>query len=164
MHRSIALPLVLALAAAPLAVACDKSGADAQAEANQAQAKADKDIAQAGHEAADKANQAQATADQKVASARADFSKTVEDYRHSVQSNLDALDKQVADLDAKSRTATGKAKADLDAKLVTIRAQRDQFASDFRSLGAVTATTFDAAKARLDKEWTDLKTTVDRAT
>lgn len=160
--RSILFSFALTLAVAPLAVACDKSGADAQAQANAAQTSANRDIANANNEANTKINEAQATADQKIAAARADFAKTREDYRHTVQSNLDSLDKTIAQLEAKSKTATGKTKADIDARLPSLKAQRDAFVNDARSLDSATATTWDATKARLDKEWTDLKTAADR--
>ncbi len=50
-----------------------------------------------------------------------------------------------------------------DAQLTQIRAQRESFASDWKQIETASATTWDATKSRLDKEWTDLKTAVDRA-
>ena len=160
--RSILYVFALTLAAAPLAVACDKSGADAQAQANAAQTTANHDIANANSEANAKVNEAQATADQKIAAARADFAKTREDYRHTVQTNVDALDKTIAQLEAKAKTSTGKTKADIDARLPALKAQRNAFVSDVRALDSATAMTWDSTKARLDKEWADLKTAADQ--
>jgi len=163
MNRTIT-PLAALVAVASLCfVACDDPGVTAQEKANSAQAEADKKIADARAEADKKASSAQADADKKIADAQADFAKAREDYRHSVQGNLDALDKKIADLDAKAKTATGKAKADLDAKLVTLHAQRDAFVTDFKSLDNTTATTWDSAKARLDKAWSELSDAVDHA-
>ena len=160
----ITAALAASISAAYLVAACDKSGAEVQATADQAQDKANADIAKATDEANAKARAAQAVADQKVNAVSADFVKTREDYRHQVQSNLDSANKTIADLESKERTALGKAKADLDAILPALRAQRDAFAADLRSIDAASAVTWDSTKARLDKEWADLKVAVDKAT
>jgi hypothetical protein len=143
-------------------VGCDKA-ADDQNKANAAQAEADKKIADAKKEAADKSNAAQAEADKKIAAAEGDFGKRREDYRHKLQTDLIDLDKKIDNLEAKSKTATGKAKADLDANLTTIRARRTTFAQDMKALDTSTAVTWDDTKTRVDKEWTDLKALVDKA-
>ena len=148
----------------PLGVACDKSGADAQAEANQAQAKANDDIAKANNTVTTTAGQAQAAADTKIAAAQADFAKTREDYRHKVQANLNlALDKELLDLDQKAKHPAGAKTPDLRSTLPALRAQRDAFVADYGTLANVDPVTWDATKARLDKEWTDLKAAVDKA-
>jgi hypothetical protein len=143
-------------------VGCDKA-ADDQNKANAAQAEADKKIADAKKEAADKSNAAQAEADKKIAAAEGDFGKRREDYRHKLQTDLIDLDKKIDNLEAKSKTATGKAKTDLDANLATIRARRTTFAQDMKTLDTSTAMTWDDTKTRVDKEWTDLKALVDKA-
>jgi hypothetical protein len=142
--------------------ACDK-GSDEQQKANAAQAEANKKIAEAKNEAADKSNSAQAEADKKIAVAEGDFGKRREDYRHKLQSDLVDLDKKIELLEAKSKTATGKAKADLDANLTAIRARRATFAADLKSVESATAVQWDDTKARVDKDWTDLKALVDKA-
>ncbi len=149
--------LVLALASG-----CDKA-ADEQKKAVDAQNTANDKIVQANQEADQKANQAQADADKKIAEAQASFLKMREDYRHTTTENLVDLDKKIADLEAKEKTATGKKKADLDAQLTPIRAQRESFANDWRTIETASADTWDSTKQRLDKEWVDLKTMVDRA-
>jgi hypothetical protein len=159
-HSTILTLASLSLCAAPFVVACDKSGAEAQAQANEAQNKANTETANANSEANQKIAQAQSEADKKIASAQSDFAKTREDYRHTMQTNLDAVNKEIGDLDAKVATAK---KPDLRATLPALKAQRDAFVADFGSLGAVSATTWDGAKARLDKEWADLKAAVGRA-
>jgi hypothetical protein len=160
MSRSILTCLALVLATSPFAVACDKSGADAQAEVNKAQDKANGEVAKASNQVTTTAAEAQTEADKKIIAVQADFATTRENYRHSVQSNLDALDKQLADLDVKARTAT---KPDLRATITALRAQRDAFVADYQSLTTASAVTWDATKARLDKEWTDLKAAADKA-
>jgi len=88
--------------------------------------------------------------------------KLREDYRHTMTTNLNDLDKKIAELEAKAKTATGKAKTDLEANLTTIRASRTRLEGSFKGLEKSTATTWDATKASLDKEWTDLKALVDK--
>jgi hypothetical protein len=149
--------LVLALASG-----CNKA-ADEQQKAVNAQNQANDKIVQANQEADQKANSAQADADKKIAEAQASFLKMREDYRHETTTNLVDLDKKIADLEAKQKTATGKKKADLDTQLDQIRTQREAFANDWKTIETASATTWDATKNRLDKEWSDLKSMVDRA-
>jgi septal ring factor EnvC (AmiA/AmiB activator) len=153
-----------ALAAALLAgvagvIACDKPGVEEQ----QKEQKAAQDNAEQQQRAARESSSAQADMNQKVATAQTDFEKTRESFRHDKQADLDDLDAKIAKLEASERTATGKAKADLDAKLPSIRAQRASFGADFRGLQATTAASWDDAKARVDKEWDSLKGAVDGA-
>src|SRR5450432_124288 len=149
--------LVLALSSG-----CDKA-ADEQQKAVNAQTQANDKIVQANQEADRKAVGAQADADQKIAEAQASFLKMREDYRHDTTTKLVDLDHRIADLEAKSKTSTGKKKADLDAQLAQIRTQRGAFADDWKSIETASATTWDGTKSRLDKEWVDLKSAVDRA-
>jgi hypothetical protein len=161
MSRSIFISLAcVSLAVAPFVVACDKTGAEAQAQANEAQNKANTQVANANGEANQKIIQAQSEADKKIAGAQGDFAKTREDYRHTVQSNLDALNKEIGGLDAQATTSK---KPELRAALPAIKSQRDAFVADFAALGNSSAVTWDGTKARLDKEWSDLKTAVDKA-
>jgi septal ring factor EnvC (AmiA/AmiB activator) len=150
----------LALAAALMApVACDKPGVEEQ----QKEQKATQDNAQQQQHAAQESAQAQQDMNNRVATAQADFEHARDDYRKEKQQDIDALDAKIASLETKTRTATGKVKADLDAKLPAIRAQRAAFGADFRGLQATTATTWDDTKARVDKEWDDLKAAVNDA-
>ena len=160
MRSSILMGAFVSLAMA--ATGCEKA-ADEQQKANNAQSEADKKIANAHQEADNKTNTAQSEADKKIAEAQATFSKMREDYRHKVQTDLVDLDKKVDDLSAKEKTKAGKAKTDLDESLKQIRAQRDAFAASFKSLDGATATTWDDAKARLDQQFTALKTMIDKA-
>jgi hypothetical protein len=149
-----------ALAAALMTtVACDKPGvAEQQKEQRAAQDNADQQ-----NRAARESASAQADMNDKVTSAQVDFEKNREEFRHSMQTNVDDIDARIAKLESKEASATGKAKADLDAKMPSIRAQRASFGSDFRAIQMTTATTWDDAKARVDKEWTSLKSAVSDA-
>ena len=171
MLRSIS---VSALVVSMMAMGCDKA-ADQQDKANSAQTEADQKIAAAKKDEAEKVNGAQTEADKKVngaqteadkkvAAAQATFTKLRDDYRTKVQGDLVVLDKKVDDLDAKAKARTGTAKTDLVASLAKVHAQRDAFATSFRSLDATSATSWDDAKARLDVQLGDLKTAVDKAT
>lgn len=155
---SIALASTIALAA----VACDKSAADAQDKANKAQGEANLTSAEAQREADKKKMGAQAEADKKIAEAQGDWAKTREDFRHSTQTKLDALDKKIANLEADAKKATGKEKVDLDARLVNIRARRTAFGTEWKTLDTSTAATWDATKSRLEKSWNDLDNAVDK--
>ena len=123
----------LAFGVAALGLACNKGGAEGLATGGQADA------------------------------APSDFEKAREDYRHQKQSDLALLDKSVADLQAKEGAAAGKAKTDLQGILSSLKAQRDALVGDLRALDSASASTWDSTKARLDKEWADLKAASDKA-
>lgn len=159
MNRMI---LIVAGLAAVGAVACDKSASDAQERADKAQAKANTEITSAEVKAAEKANNAQAQANKEIAQAQADFSKTVEDYRHEMQANLNSIDQKLSDFDAKAMATTDAKRVDLLARSRAIHAQRDAFATDFKSVDYTEATTWDATRARLDKEWSVLHATANK--
>jgi hypothetical protein len=154
---SVCMALSLAFAAG-----CNKA-ADEQHKADEARAEADNKVMDANREATDKINAAQAEADKKVADAQASFLKLREDYRHKVTEDLVSVDKDIADLDAKSKTATGKNKAEIDASLPNIRTLRENVASEYRSLELASALTWDDAKGRVDKAVDELKKAVDKA-
>jgi hypothetical protein len=147
MNRTFATLAMIVLGAS----ACEKSGKDTQEKVDNAQEQAQVEI-----------TNAQVKADEKVAEARNDFDKTREDYRHTMQSNLDELDKHLSDLDAKTLKATGTKKVELSNKATTLRAQRDAFAADVRALDNATTATLDATKIRMDKEWSNIKSTSDK--
>ena len=145
-----------------LGAGCDK-GADEQHKANAAQDEADKKIAEANKEAVTKTTSAQMEADEKIAAAEGDFGKRREDYRHKLQSNLVDLNKKIETLEAKSKAATGKAKTDLELSLAQIRTRRVAFTADLAGVETATAVQWDDTRARMDKNWTDLKAMVDKA-
>ena len=89
--------------------------------------------------------------------------KLREDYRHTTTVNLVDLDHKVELLATKAKAATGKTQADLDLSLKQIRSSRAEFGADYRSLESASASTWDATRTRLDKEWTELKALVDKA-
>jgi hypothetical protein len=138
---------------------CEKTGEKEQ----KAEGVANKQAEEAQYEAYTKAAAAQAEADRQIAAARAAFEQTREEYRHARQGDLDSVNLTITDLEIKDRRVTGKAKATLDTSLPAIRTQRDAFASDLKSVPLATPATWDETKARLDKEWEALKTSVSEA-
>jgi hypothetical protein len=141
---------------------CNKAS-DEQKKADEARAEADNKVIDANREATEKINAAQAEADKKVADAQASFLKLREDFRHQVTDSLVKVDKDVADLEAKTKTATGKVKAELESKLPNIRSLRENVTAEYRSLELASALTWDDAKKRVDKAVDDLKQAIDRA-
>jgi biopolymer transport protein ExbB/TolQ len=140
-------------------IACDKPGATEQ----QKEINANEQAAQAKAEADRNALNAQAQSERKIAGARADFEKERDDYQHSRQQDVADVNKKIADLEAKHKTATGKEKAKLDANMPNLRARRDQFVIDMQRLDQTTPASWDGAKASLDKEWDSLKSAIDQS-
>lgn len=161
MIRSTTASLCMAVSLT-LAAGCNKA-VDEQQKADNARAEADNKVAEANRDATDKINAAQAEADKKVAEAQASFLKLREDYRHKVNEDLTSVDKDIADLEAKSKTATGKTKTNIEAALPNIRSLRESVTTEYRSLELASAITWDDAKARVDKAVDDLKKAVDKA-
>jgi hypothetical protein len=155
MNRYIA-PLTLIVALSASAFACDKPGATEE----QKEMKANDQAATARNEAQQKEMGAQAQADKDIAAAQTDFAKAREDYRHTKWTDLADLDKKIGTLQERDQTATGKTKADLDTALPTIRAKRAAFVHDMQALDSATGATWDEARANLDKEWEQLKSSV----
>ena len=154
---SVCMALSLAFAAG-----CNKAS-DEQRKADEARAEADSKVIDANREATDKINAAQADADKKIAEAQASFLKLREDYRHKVTEDLVSVDKDIAGLEAKSKTSTGKTKAEIDTSLPNIRTLRESVSTEYRSLELASALTWDDAKGRVDKAVDELKKAVDKA-
>jgi len=142
---------------------CEKSAQRDQEKAAQAQREADEKVAEAQRESQTKITSAQLEANKKAVEAQNDFEKTRESYRHQMQSDFDKENEKIAKLEAKAATATGKTKADLDAKLQDIHTKRDAWRASMTSLDGATIETWDTAKQRTDKAWNDLKKAVDSA-
>jgi tetrahydromethanopterin S-methyltransferase subunit G len=159
--RLVTSTLSICLVAAA-AAACNTASDDAN-KAKAAQATANDKSGAAVRESDEKVENAQAEADKKIGAARADFMTMRENFRHATTQNLVDLDQKVDALSTKANQSSGKEKTDRDAGLKQIHASRDAFQKLFLSLDSASESTWDDAKARVDKEWTDLKTMVDRA-
>ncbi len=145
-----------------IASSCDKAATE-QKKANEAQAKANEKIGDVAREAEQKMKEAQAEADKKIAEAQAAFMKMREDYRHTATEGLADLDKKIADLELKATKSKAKAKTQLELKVKQLKASRDAFVAEYQSLETASALTWDETKARLDKQWADLKAMADKA-
>jgi len=143
-------------------VGCNRA-ADEQRKADEARAEADRKAAEVSQDSQQRINSAQAEADEKIAEANASFLKMREDYRHDMTQKLVELDKDIAELEAKAKSETGKTKAKIESNLPTVRQMRDDFVRDYRSVEAASASTWDATKERLNKSWDELEKAVDRA-
>jgi hypothetical protein len=130
---------------------------------NNAQAKANTEITNAQVTLDEKARTAQAEADKKIAEVQAGFAKTREEYRHTMQLNLDSIDKRLADLDIKLKATTGPAARDVAERATGLRFQRNAFAEAFKELDVASVSTWDATRTHVDKEWAELDVAVDKA-
>ncbi len=156
MIRQVA-PLTLVAILSAAAFACEKPGAMEE----QKETKANEQAIEARNEAQQKENTAQAQATKDIAAAQTDFAKAREDYRHGRWTDLANLDKRIIDLQTREQTVTGKAKADLDVALPTIRQKREVFVRDVQGLDSATGASWDEQKANVDKEWDSLRSAVD---
>jgi hypothetical protein len=156
-HRIAPITLIALLTL--FSFACDKPGATEL----QKETKASEEIKNASTEAQRQVQGAQVAAEKNVSAARADFETTRENYLHRRRLDLVDLDKKITDIEASAKTATGKAKADIRARLLAIDGQRDEFARHLQTMDATTAATWDGAAASLDQEWEALKKAVDDA-
>jgi len=154
------VPSSVAVLLCSLSFACDKQPGVTE---QQREEKANQQAAQQQGAANEQAQNAQASAEREIAAARESFEKAREDYRHSRTQDLNEIDRKMADLEAKVRTAKGKAKADLQTTLPMIRSRRVAFARDLEALDNTTAASWDQAKTNLDKEWDALRNAVDKA-
>ncbi len=159
MRTSLIAGTALCLA---LGTGCENA-LEQQEKANEAQAEADRKIAEANQEASEKVNEAQIKADEKTVEAQTAFTKLREDYRHEVNTKLTDLDKKIADLELKSKKEAAAKRADLDAKLADIRASREAFVNEYKTIETASAVTWDDVKKRVDKSWEALEDKVERA-
>jgi hypothetical protein len=125
--------ICLVLGTVHLCVACDKGDADSHAGAEKADA------------------------------APSDLAKAREEYLRQKQADLSVLDRSIAGVEAKENALTAAAKTDYHGVLSSLKATQEAFAGDLRAADTATASTWDATKARLDKEWADLKAATDKA-
>jgi predicted Fe-S protein YdhL (DUF1289 family) len=162
MFNRTTLFVVCAVLSSTLAFGCNRA-ADEEKAAAKAQAEADQEIAEAAREARDKAVSAQSEADKKISEAQANFMGLREGFRHEMNTNLLKLDQKIADLESSARAATGAKKTELESKLVSIREARLQFSKDYQTIEGAFPNTWDATKAKLEKQWSELSKAVDDA-
>jgi hypothetical protein len=155
-HRNV--PLIAAGLASMWVVACEKPGAAER----QKEERANQEAVIAKGEAERQAQAADEAAQRSIAAARSDFAKAREEYLHGRRLELLALDDRVFALESNARIATGNVKTELEGRAAAIRAEREVFERHLRAMESTSVAAWDAAKANLDKEWDELKATVDR--
>jgi hypothetical protein len=95
--------------------------------------------------------------------ASSDIARLRDEYRREKQRDLTKLDKRIAELETREKSAAATVKADLGAQLATIKAGREAFLRDLNATESSGASSWDATKARLEQEWSDLTTSTDKA-
>jgi membrane-anchored protein YejM (alkaline phosphatase superfamily) len=140
-------------------IGCDKPGAAEQ----QKETNAVQQYNQAQQGAAQQSASAQADMQDKIASAQADYQKARDDYSRDRQQDLKEIDDRISKLEERAQSTTAGTRTRLDQTLATLRAERAAFASDVRSIGNVAATDWDQFKSKVDVEYDNLKTHLDKA-
>ncbi|HEU4407979.1 MAG TPA: hypothetical protein VFS43_22145 [Polyangiaceae bacterium] len=178
-HRFNSMLVLGALAASLAAVGCQKSARQQQEEAAAAQRELDetrrevqKDLAEARREAQKEVAEAERHARETAAEARnapavgganAVLAPNRGDYLRRHRDELITLDQKVDALEARAATATGKAKAELNAKVKRLREQRAALGRQLDTVGTVADATWSSFAANLDKSFDDFEAAVDRA-
>ena len=143
-----------------LALCACGTGTNYRDRASDARQDANQEKAQAIENADDKVQHATADEERELADVNADFEKDREDYRHDVETNLIQVDEDIADLDAKVKTADPERRASMEANLRQIRTDREAYERDTKGLDTVSSDGWADLKARLDREWDALKALV----
>lgn len=99
----------------------------------------------------------------KATAAPSDVSQAREEYRRQKQADLAWLDKSIAEIEDKERSMPAVTKADYHNALTSLKAEREVFARDLGTAGAVVDSTWEASKARLDAQWTRVKAAAQKA-
>ena len=146
-----------------LGAGCDDKASDMQEEADAAQNAANAEISDVKVDARQEVRAIQANADKDIATAEADFSAMREEYRHATTLKMVDLEKSIADLEARASKATGTARSTLETHITGIHTAHKVFMDDYATLDQASGATWDTTKARLDREWDDLKALVDKA-
>ncbi len=133
-----------------------------QADANEAQHQANHQVNETNADANAKNNASQANADVDIASAQAKFMSLREDYRHQTTVNLAGIDASITELEAARKKATGQKWVALEKSLSSIKSARASFVTHYGEIETASAVNWDAVKARLDAELSELKKLVDR--
>jgi hypothetical protein len=133
MTRTSTTLLCLVIGAVPLGLACANDGADTRASTDT------------------------------VDAAHSDLAKLRDDYRSQKQADLALLDRTIADVEAKEKSSSARARTDLHGMVVSLKAQRAAFARDLDAAGSASASTWDSTKAHLDAQWNVLEEAADRA-
>ncbi|MBK7399077.1 MAG: hypothetical protein IPJ34_23025 [Myxococcales bacterium] len=159
MYKSIVLAAALGLGTA---FGCQPAS-DELARIEREQSKAQLEVKEAEQAAADKSTAAQAAADEIVSGAKLDFEKARDDFSAVKLTDLAALDKKIADLEATAKDKTGMVKLGYDSSLAKIRERRARLALDIRAIGGTSLQGWDAMTLELDKDTRELAILIEQA-
>jgi len=157
-----------ALGASLALSACQKSARQQQEEAtearrelNETRQEAQKDIAEAQR----RVREAEAEVRAAPPAARADavLAPNRDEYLKNHRDELAELDRKVASLEADAAKASGKAKAELDAKVKRLKEQRAAVGRQLDSAATVTGAAWSSFTANLDKAMDDFEGAVEKA-
>jgi len=140
----------------------NRAQGEAREKALSAQGEANEKAAQAQAEANRDMAKEQAKANETIRSANQDVVKDRNDYQVRTQKSVNEIDNKIDQLKVKAQTAKPKAKDDFVAAMREVENKRAALDSDFRALRDQPES-FDSLRAKLDREITDLKKSVDVA-
>jgi hypothetical protein len=172
-------------AALLLAVGCDRSAKENQEKIEQAQREADQVAARAEREAAEKRAQVQREADEKAAQANAearkeaaegqtkaneniraanqDLVKARSDLQVRAQKTANEIDNKIDRMRTDAQKASPKVQSDFVAAMRDVDDKRAMINSDLRAIVDQPLGQLDSIKAKVDKDFDELKKSVDIA-
>ena len=80
-----------------------------------------------------------------------------DEFQQTVQTELNELDQEIQDLEARAARADESARAELDQAIANLRQERAELAADFDALQNATEEEWQDAKATMINGWNDLK-------
>jgi hypothetical protein len=137
----------------------EKRTADNRVDAARAQAEVDVNKAQ--DEARRDINKAQGAADQKQSAADVLLVQTRDDYVKNTEKALFAFDKRRNDVERRPKKGTEAQRSIVSAALKDVADKESAVRIDLKELQASTASTFDYAKSKVDRQLADLKKAID---
>lgn len=108
-------------------------------------------------------SRAEAAGGVKVDAPPSDIVRARDEYRRQKQADLAWLDEGIANIEAKERSLSATAKTDYHGAVASLKAEREVFARDVRTMDVAVDSTWDATKASLDAKWTHLKAATEKA-
>jgi hypothetical protein len=119
--------------------------------------------AQAKAQADDAISKAQSNADEAAKSAAAALTRARQAYKEEGHQQLNALNKEVSDINAKIAKATATVKTTAQKAMTKVSDEQKAIQKDIEAFDTATLNTFKAAKAQMDKDVAALKATLKNA-
>lgn len=119
--------------------------------------------AQVKAEATDAISKAQANADEAAKSAAAALARARQAYKEEGRQELNALNKEVTDINAKIAKAAATVKTTAQKSMLKVTDEQKAIQKDIEAFDTATLNTFKAAKAQMDKDIASLKATLKAA-